>query len=48
MCIRDSRLAGLHDARDEKIFQSVIIVTDRRVLDSQLQNTVYQFDHRCV
>lgn len=39
------RLAGLHDARDEKIFQSVIIVTDRRVLDSQLQNTVYQFDH---
>ena len=30
---------------DEKIFQSVIIVTDRKVLDSQLQNTVYQFDH---
>ena len=39
------RLTGLHDAKDEKIFQSVIIVTDRRVLDSQLQNTVYQFDH---
>lgn len=39
------RLTGLHDDRDEKIFQSVIIVTDRRVLDSQLQNTVYQFDH---
>ncbi len=39
------RLVGLHDANDEKIFQSVIIVTDRRVLDSQLQNTVYQFDH---
>ncbi len=39
------RLSGLHDANDEKIFQSVIIVTDRRVLDSQLQNTVYQFDH---
>jgi type I restriction enzyme R subunit len=39
------RLAGLHDDKDEKIFQSVIIVTDRRVLDSQLQNTVYQFDH---
>lgn len=39
------RLTGLHDANDEKIFQSVIIVTDRRVLDSQLQNTVYQFDH---
>lgn len=39
------RLSGLHNDRDEKIFQSVIIVTDRRVLDSQLQNTVYQFDH---
>ncbi len=40
------RLSGLHDARDEKIFHSVIIVTDRRVLDSQLQNTVFQFDHQ--
>ena len=39
------RLASLHNDRDEKIFQSVVIVTDRRVLDSQLQNTVYQFDH---
>ena len=39
------RLASLHDDYDEKIFQSVVIVTDRRVLDSQLQNTVYQFDH---
>ena len=39
------RLSGLHDNKDEKIFRSVIIVTDRRVLDSQLQNTVYQFDH---
>lgn len=39
------RLASLHDEQNEKIFHSVIIVTDRRVLDSQLQNTVYQFDH---
>ena len=39
------RLSGLHDDLDEKIFQSVIIVTDRKVLDNQLQNTVYQFDH---
>lgn len=39
------RLAGLHNDENEKIFQSVIIVTDRRVLDSQLQSTVYQFDH---
>ncbi|MEE5991558.1 MAG: DEAD/DEAH box helicase family protein, partial [Lachnospiraceae bacterium] len=39
------RLSGLHNDMDEKIFQSVIIVTDRKVLDNQLQNTVYQFDH---
>lgn len=40
------RLATLHDASDEKVFDSVIIVTDRVVLDQQLQNTVYQFEHR--
>lgn len=39
------RLSGLHNANNEKIFNSIIIVTDRRVLDNQLQNTVYQFDH---
>ena len=39
------RLSGLHDYKDEKIFQSVIIVTDLKVLDTQLQDTVYQFDH---
>lgn len=39
------RLSGLHDANDKKIFNSVIVVTDRKVLDSQLQDTVYQFDH---
>lgn len=31
------RLAGLHNTYDEKIFQSVIIVTDRKVLDEQIQ-----------
>lgn len=40
------RLAGLHDANDEKIFHSVVVITDRRVLDQQLQNTVYQFEHK--
>jgi len=39
------RLAGLHNDKDEKIFQSIIVVTDRKVLDSQLQDTIYQFDH---
>ena len=40
------RLSGLHDAEDQRIFDSVIVVTDRRVLDSQLQNTIYQFEHK--
>lgn len=39
------RLASLHDDNDNKIFDSVIVVTDRKILDSQLQNTIYQFDH---
>lgn len=39
------RLMGLHDDANAKIFQSVIVVTDRKVLDSQLQDTIYQFDH---
>lgn len=40
------RLASLHDATDEKVFHSVVVVTDRRVLDQQLQNTIYQFEHK--
>jgi len=40
------RLAGLHDASDKKAFHSVIVITDRRVLDQQLQNTIYQFEHK--
>ena len=40
------RLASLHDANDEKVFHSVVVVTDRLVLDQQLQNTIYQFEHK--
>ncbi len=40
------RLASLHDEQDTKIFHSVVVVTDRRVLDQQLQNTIYQFEHK--
>jgi type I restriction enzyme, R subunit len=40
------RLASLHDAKDSKVFDSVIVITDRRVLDRQLQDTIYQFDHK--
>jgi type I restriction enzyme R subunit len=40
------RLSSLHDERDQRVFDSVVVITDRVVLDRQLQNTIYQFDHR--
>ena len=39
------RLSSLHDADDTKVFDKVVVITDRRVLDKQLQETIYQFDH---
>ena len=40
------RLASLHNEHNERVFDSVIVITDRLVLDQQLQDTIYQFDHR--
>ena len=40
------RLANLHDAQDAKVFDSVIVITDRKVLDRQLQETISQFEHK--
>lgn len=39
------RLASLHDKDDKAVFSSVIVVTDRTVLDAQLQETISGFDH---
>ena len=39
------RLSSLHDAADDKVFDKVVVITDRRVLDQQLQDTIYQFEH---
>lgn len=39
------QLSTLHDANGNKQFDSVIVVTDRTVLDDQLQDTIYQFEH---
>ena len=39
------QLASLYDSTDTKLFSSVIVITDRTVLDSQLQDTIYQFEH---
>ena len=38
------RLSVLHDSDDRRVFDSVIVVTDRRVLDRQLQGTIRQFE----
>ncbi|MEO6326479.1 MAG: type I restriction endonuclease, partial [Thermoanaerobaculia bacterium] len=40
------RLASLHDERNQRVFDSVIVVTDRVVLDQQLQDNIYQFEHK--
>ena len=40
------RLSSLHNTNDEKVFDSIVVVTDRVVLDQQLQNTIYQFEHK--
>ena len=39
------QLSQLYSAAGNKIFHSVIVVTDRTVLDDQLQDTIYQFEH---
>jgi len=38
------QLSTLHDANDRRVFDSIIVITDRRVLDRQLQRTVRQFE----
>lgn len=38
-------LSNIHNLLNESIFTSVIVVTDRKVLDSQLQDTISGFDH---
>lgn len=38
------RLSTLFDAKNQKVFSSVIVITDRRVLDQQLQDTIKQFE----
>lgn len=40
------RLASLHTDQDQKVFDSVVVITDRVVLDQQLQDTIYQFEHK--
>jgi type I restriction enzyme R subunit len=37
-------LADLHDAQQQKLFQSVLVVSDRTVLDAQLQEAIFSFE----
>jgi type I restriction enzyme R subunit len=37
-------LADLHDGADQKIFSSVIVVSDRNVIDAQLQEALFEFE----
>lgn len=39
------RLAELHQ-EDKRVFHSVVVVTDRLILDKQLQDTIHQFEHK--
>jgi len=40
------RLVSLHDQEDESVFDGVVVVTDRTILDEQLRNTIYELDHK--
>ena len=37
-------LSELHDASDEKLFSTVVVVSDRRVIDAQLQDAIFDFE----
>jgi type I restriction enzyme, R subunit len=39
------RLASLHSATDQKTYDCVVVITDRQVLDRQLQDAIYQIEH---
>src|SRR5664280_447701 len=39
------RLSTLHTQDDRKVFDKVVVITDRVILDRQLQDTIYQFEH---
>ncbi|MCA1694544.1 MAG: DEAD/DEAH box helicase family protein, partial [Actinobacteria bacterium] len=40
------QLSNVHDSQDRRVFDKVVVITDRVVLDRQLQDTIFQFDHK--
>ena len=43
---RSGWTARRHGADDKPVFNCVIVITDRRVLDKQLQDAIYQIEHQ--
>jgi type I restriction enzyme R subunit len=39
-------LANLHDPNDDVVFHSIVVITDRRVLDKQLQRDIFNMEHK--
>jgi type I restriction enzyme R subunit len=39
------RLASIHNAYNNKVFDCVVVITDRQILDRQLQDAIYQIEH---
>jgi type I restriction enzyme R subunit len=39
------QLASLHNDKDAKVYDCVVVITDRQVLDRQLQDAIYQIEH---
>lgn len=39
-------LASLHDTSDENIFSNIIVITDRIIVDQQLQEAIKAIDHK--
>lgn len=39
-------LSNLHDSENLPIFNSIIVITDRRVLDKQLQRDIFNMEHK--
>jgi len=40
------RLVSLHNDDDDAVFDGVVVVTDRTILDEQLPKTIYELDHK--
>lgn len=40
------RLASIHNDQNNPLFDSIIVITDRRVLDKQLQDAIFQLEHQ--